>query len=186
VRFPYLTRFIDDDGTAVLITRGLYWDMLEAGIALIACCLPTLSALIRIARNPSLQNRYDNITTASAGTVELKDINRSDRPKPGSHARYERDASLLSQTAAILGHPDAARVETYVNGDVSKIALERDCTALGNIWVDSTIEQSSNRVWIWSIKVIIIGTSAMIECSYLAMTNDIGLLRIWDELRDLW
>lgn len=120
--------------------------MLEAGIALIACCLPTLSALIRTNRNPPHQNNYDNITTASAGAVELKDVKRSDRPKPGSHARYKRDASLSSQTAAILGHPDVTRVETYVNGNVSKIVLERDCADLDNIWVDSTIEQSSNRV----------------------------------------
>lgn len=33
--------------TLVLITRGLYWAMIEAGLALMACCLPTVSALIR-------------------------------------------------------------------------------------------------------------------------------------------
>jgi len=35
-----------------ITTRGLYWSMLESGLALIACCLPALSGLIR---SPALE-----------------------------------------------------------------------------------------------------------------------------------
>jgi hypothetical protein len=30
----------------VVVTLGLYWSLLESGLALIAACLPTLSALV--------------------------------------------------------------------------------------------------------------------------------------------
>ena len=37
-----------DPASQVLLTEALYWSMLESGLALIACCLPTLNKLFSL------------------------------------------------------------------------------------------------------------------------------------------
>lgn len=39
--------FLQGTDTSILITGGIYWSIVETGLAIICCCLPTVQALFR-------------------------------------------------------------------------------------------------------------------------------------------
>lgn len=125
--------------------------MLESGLALIACCLPTLAAL---GRGTLLQSLVRSVRSL----VSLRSTNDNDNGLPfksrktnGSHkpSKWDRDrsnGSITSQVAMVLDKPKDGTIETYVMGAVPKVLHEGGEDGSGVIWVDSTMEQRDHAV----------------------------------------
>lgn len=122
--------------------------MLESGLALIACCLPTLNALVRL---PALQSIVRSVRDiASFGSYGSRS-QRSQRLDEGPHSisykssKREMNGSMTSQTAFVPEQIELAS-ETYAIGGVPKTFHEVRETPGGRLRVDKTVEQR-NSMW---------------------------------------
>ena len=147
VNITELAAGIIQDPTAdndLLTTRGLYWSMLESGLALIACCLPTLYALSRVPRLQSLIRSARSLASLGSsrksparGSAEKK------HPHGGGDGAPDTDFSTTSSEAIVTGMsglPAESKFQAYAMGDVPRVSSERT-EGDGEIWVDRTIEQ---------------------------------------------
>ncbi|KAF4630529.1 hypothetical protein G7Y89_g7613 [Cudoniella acicularis] len=127
----------------LLVTRGLYWSTLESGLALTACCLPTLNALARL---PALRSVIDSIRSV----VSLSSFNLgSQKLSVGNDShqfKTEDEYSMASRTAFVPNDPKSANFETYAMGNVSKTSRQDHGERKEDIWVDKVIEQRDNVV----------------------------------------
>ncbi|MCJ1314646.1 hypothetical protein MMC25_008328 [Agyrium rufum] len=136
---------VDND---LLITKGLYWGMVEAGLALIACCLPTLNALFA---KKSIESVIRSIRSAvSLGSMfsgrseysHHSDLRRTDTRK-GRRQSTESESAIVSDYTQSGGS-----VETYALGNLDRTAEDPESTMTksGKIRVDRSIEQSESKV----------------------------------------
>ena len=129
---------------SVLITRGLYWSVLEGGLALIACCFPTLHVLYAKA---SLEGVVRSIRSAvSLGSLGSGRSNQSNRSGPLDPEVQKRNDSTASHTAMVLDHPVPASFETYALGNAHENSVDDESSTHQKIWVNSTFEQSAKMV----------------------------------------
>ncbi|EDN95028.1 predicted protein [Sclerotinia sclerotiorum 1980 UF-70] len=121
----------------LLTTRSLFWSMLESGLALIACCLPSLNYLAGLPPFRSVIDSFRNITSIRSSSEHYKMSQGNDN----SQLKAE-DQSLASRKALVPESADSAEIETYAMGDVPKINHGRRAGKDG-IWVDKVVEQEN-------------------------------------------
>ena len=102
------------DHLAVIVTSGLYWSMLEAGLAIIACCLPTLQALFTTS-----YSRYLIASVRSAISLRSVHLHSSYKSKKLRQRRYpwleiesdgNGDESTMALTEPLVSRPKCAHV----------------------------------------------------------------------------
>ena len=139
----YLLRVVEWNLTyfAVLTTRGLYWSILESGLALIACCLPLLNALGRL---PALQSAMRSIRSLSllhSSGSRTQDSNKRNDTDTFNRLHERGDISMDSTIAFAQDRNEHARYEAFARADSPNIAHIGPGTASGNIWVDEAFER---------------------------------------------
>ncbi|KAM3084557.1 hypothetical protein ACMFMG_001340 [Clarireedia jacksonii] len=147
ILFIHLTKLAA--GTKVdnnlIISRGLYWGLMEAGLATIGCCLPTLHALL-------IKSSIESIVRSIRSVVSLQSMN-SHTSK--STKRFKEligetpdgnDAeSIAARSPIVLNPANPTKVESVVMGNISKKSSE-NYIAENEIWVNSRLEQVHNAV----------------------------------------
>ena len=125
----------------LLTTRALYWSMLESGLALIACCLPTLYALSRATRLQSLIKSARSY--ASLGSQHRNSVrNREKR----SAASTTGELATVSSAASNHAFSNAGSIESHAMANTSNVSHDLQDTPEGEIWVDRTIELQGRAV----------------------------------------
>jgi hypothetical protein len=119
----------------LIVTRALYWSMLESGLGLIACCLPMLYALSPTGKLRSLVESACSLTSLGS---QSRWPYRSQN-KPSSQTRHG-NGSTASTSAIVPGQSNSAYVESYEMGDSRRVPTNADKLTNGKIWVDRTIE----------------------------------------------
>ena len=122
--------------------------MLETGLALIACCLPTLTALGRSTLLQAFVKSMRSLVSLPSSGSGL----RSKLPK--SHLSHEttkrnRDrsnGSSTSQIAMVTRYSKDARIETFVIGDTPKVLHKETESGDEVIWVDTRMDRQENLV----------------------------------------
>lgn len=111
--------------------------MLESGLALIACCLPSLYS---IAGHPAFRSMFDilrSIRSSRSSTEHYQISHGNDNPQPKAESQ-----SLGSLKALVPESADSAEIEAYAMGDVPRIEhgkeIEKDV-----IWVDKVVDQQN-------------------------------------------
>ena len=117
----------DDD---LLTTRSLYWSMLESGLALIACCLPTLYALqgkLRL-RSSSSSRGYGRWLRSKESASEERKQSKAWESLPN-----DKDGSIKSSAAIVPSTVDANNmdIESYPLDDLAKLSHDTQETRQG-------------------------------------------------------
>jgi len=124
---------VDND---LLITRGLYWAMIEAGLALVACCLPTMSALThKKSIDSAIRSVRSRISLKSNGSQRSGGSSKDNLSKVESNRRATSPARLNLRPA---GEGD---VESHALGPMPSLPHEHADGDPSKIWVDHHIEQ---------------------------------------------
>lgn len=131
---------------SVLVTQGIYWSMLEGGIALVACCLPRLHIFSSL---PAIRTALDSIWSVlqfdsfrSRGSRS-----RSDRTGPSERHYVKTDDESLTapQAAFVPNKGNAVNFEAY---SINELGTSHESHSIGNgnIWVNKTVSQSEMTV----------------------------------------
>lgn len=99
------------DCSIVTVSTILYWSMIEAGLAIIAACLPTLQFLVR-------KVSLDSIVNSVRSALSLQSM-RSQRPESrpmGPYTNIQADSEVAS-TAPIVGESNTSDVLVMGNVD---------------------------------------------------------------------
>lgn len=121
----------------VLVTRTLYWSMFESGLALIACCLPTLRFLFGPASMERLQRSLRSMLS-----LHSIDSGQS-QPTEVSDGRYERyNGSNTSHAPFVKEGEGEPGIHTYAMQDIE---ASLDLPPPGQIHVKNSISHSDSR-----------------------------------------
>ena len=124
----------------VLSTRGLYWSFLEAGLALVACNLPSLHALIS---RTSLASAIRSIR----GQLYLRSTHVSSGVSNSHGSKIQNGTNYAAFDVAILAErSNSAHIETYALGDATLILHDNQDASKPAIWVDTSIVQLNDHV----------------------------------------
>ncbi|KAF7932852.1 uncharacterized protein EAE98_004151 [Botrytis deweyae] len=124
----------------LLTTRSLFWSMLESGLALVACCLPSLNSLAGLPAFRSMIDSLRSIASLHSSSEHYKISQGNDN----SQLKAE-DPSSASRKALVPESADFAEIETYAMGDVPKIHHGKS-SGEDVIWVDKVVEQRNHIV----------------------------------------
>ena len=124
--------------------------MLEAGLALIACCLPTLNALL-------IQKSVDSIVRSVRSAISLGSLrpdgtrgsggskkSNGSKGSKGGHGFSKTTEDNESHTAIVYdnSHND---LESHAMADASRASREDTESNRGKIWVNHSLQREENR-----------------------------------------
>jgi len=123
-----------DADNDLLTTRSLYWSMLESGLALIACCLPTLNFLARLPVSQSVIKSFRSVADTRTSRIMSERFSEV-------HDMHGLN-STASEIEFIPKQMDKADIETQAVGGVYTTPNAFRTTGKGDIWVAHTVDQS--------------------------------------------
>ena len=97
-----------------MVTLGLYWALVEAGLALIAACLPSLSPLFTGAT-------YDSVVRRVHSALSLQSLRSR-----YSHQSSQNGISYRSQAGAYRSMEDDGSVRSHSHGHAVENTISRD------------------------------------------------------------
>jgi len=123
----------------VVITRGLYWGMMESGLAIVACCMPTLHALI-------LKSSIESIVRSIRSATSLQSFSSGKSKKFTPLSGDSRALNSKVSASSVPDHSNPASIHGYAMGDLSKASHDTSNLDQDKIWVNSEFEQIHSSV----------------------------------------
>lgn len=127
----------DVDGNLV-ITKELFWSVIESDLASIAVCLPVLHSLFRRVSRGAVIHSVRSITSIGSSLIGLRRSRSSNTTTAGT--RNDND-STASHAQMFPSYLQPTTVETYVMRDRSEISDDHNVPQ-GEILVRNTVTQS--------------------------------------------
>jgi len=131
---------VDND---IVITRGLYWSLIESGLAIIACCLPTLNALVNVTGS------LESVVRSVRSMVSLRSYGSGRSSKNTKNFETLSGNGNSSKSAIVADHSNPASIHAYAMGDLSKENTSnsiREIPGPNGIYVHNKVEQTNSPV----------------------------------------
>ncbi|TEY46854.1 hypothetical protein BOTCAL_0312g00110 [Botryotinia calthae] len=114
--------------------------MLESGLAIVACCLPSLNSLAGLPAFRSMINSLRSIASLRSSSEHYRISQGND-----NSLLKAQNQSSASRKALVPESADFAEMETYAMEDVPKINHGKGA-GQDVIWVDKVVEQQNHIV----------------------------------------
>ena len=125
----------------VLVTRGVYWSMLECGLSLTCACLPSLNGFARL---PGIQSVLSS--ARSLFSLDSRDYRSSPQQRRSAFMRRRDELDTESQaTFADAGLRPVEMVSVHSVAHTGGKSFDHG-VSVDAIHVESTIEQTSSKI----------------------------------------